>query len=754
MKTSPTPPKTEAITATPAATEAAPPRAALVEALLDAALQAWRAGRFGELVRERPRLVRWLLRRQGSLVRGAAGDALEGPAVEEVAALLLQWMIVGLRPDAEPHLDGIAPEAWLHLPAWRPLLAVASTCGLLPIPDFPRAYRRRAGEAPLDNLCGLWAVGPSTVYRVLERARRLMAARLLDTEPDGRRDLALREHTLRLLAGRLAFGSDAERRAWHTRQAARAQERRDASGALWHACQAGDAALFVELLRRFALPLAPVAEVDILVARVGAQPLAVRTHVDYWLARAALERGRNAAERELAAYESARRVAQEAGERLLLGLVHCALGRYYDSRDPDHALACYQDSADFLGELGPEHGDTEALGYFVTTYVRLAWLYLRRNDARARAVLDRAEALRAGREVPDPALGMLEHTLGEYWHRAGDRVKSLEHRYRALNIFERLGDERAVLAAYVSIAHDLAARGDRQRAAGFLRRTLAVVQRGGVEPEIATSAHVNLGVILCDDGDLEGAIHHGRAALERALNFGLRYHAFRARYNLAEAHYKRFREAGDPEDERSGDAYVRDGLAAPPSDGGAGTVGLMEKLKQEVLGAGAAGGVNRLLPGEDAVHYEQMALVHRERAVLALPAHPRTHAAAHLAIARAYTAIAVAEREAALALVDRHGLRAEFVAELDGLRRTFERELTREQQLAAAWKQQAADLADDARRTALIAHLLRDGAVNKSGYGEICGVAPATASKHLGLLAERGLLVQRGKGPSTRYELP
>ena len=94
------------------------------------------------------------------------------------------------------------------------------------------------------------------------------------------------------------------------------------------------------------------------------------------------------------------------------------------------------------------------------------------------------------------------------------------------------------------------------------------------------------------------------------------------------------------------------------------------------------------------------------------------------------------------------------MGELDALRQTFERELTREQQLAAAWKQAAADLVDDARRAALIAHLLKDGAVNKSAYGDLCGVAPATASKHLGLLMERGLLVQRGKGPATRYELP
>ena len=49
---------------------------------------------------------------------------------------------------------------------------------------------------------------------------------------------------------------------------------------------------------------------------------------------------------------------------------------------------------------------------------------------------------------------------------------------------------------------------------------------------------------------------------------------------------------------------------------------------------------------------------------------------------------------------------------------------------------------------------MASGYVNKSGYAELCALSPATASKHLGTLAERGLLVQTGKGPATRYMLP
>jgi Fic family protein len=103
--------------------------------------------------------------------------------------------------------------------------------------------------------------------------------------------------------------------------------------------------------------------------------------------------------------------------------------------------------------------------------------------------------------------------------------------------------------------------------------------------------------------------------------------------------------------------------------------------------------------------------------------------------------------------MQRHDLQGKFADELDRLRQTFDRERTREERLAAAWEQRAGDVAEPARRAAVLAALLRDGFVTKSTYSRLCGVSPATASKHLGALAERGLLQQTGKGPSTRYLL-
>ena len=96
-------------------------------------------------------------------------------------------------------------------------------------------------------------------------------------------------------------------------------------------------------------------------------------------------------------------------------------------------------------------GDALAIEHYLTTLVRLAWLHVLRNDARGKAVLDRAETLRAASRVPEDVLGMLEQTWGEYWRRAGEVTRSLEHRQRALNIFERIGDDRSVLTTSLNL---------------------------------------------------------------------------------------------------------------------------------------------------------------------------------------------------------------------------------------------------------------------------------------------------------------
>jgi tetratricopeptide (TPR) repeat protein len=730
-------------------------RTPLVEQMLDAALAAQRHGNLGELLRQHPRAARWLMRRFAGLVRGSAGDAFDArPADAAVASVLLSWGVAQLRPDGQTGDTPIAPEAWLQQVAWRPMLAVACQTGFLPVPDFPGRYRRRPGEAPLDNLCGLWDVAPSSVYRYLERARQGLAALAASAPTDVVRILSLRQAAADEAMRLAHVQAPADRPAWHGRQAVRAVERCDPAAALWHAWRAGQAAQVVELLRQHAPALAADPVTDALVERVAAGTLPPRIRFELWLARATLARTRHAAEREQQALERALHLAQSSHDRLLLGMAYSALGKFHEPRDADRAFACYQDSAEFLGAVGVQGDDGLAVEHQLTTLARLAWLYVLRNDPRGKAVLDRAEALRAQLPVPDAVLGMLEQTWGEYWRRAGNARASLEHRQRALNIFERLNDRRALLATHLNLTLAYAELQDFDRAIAHAGVILAAHLASPVEPEVWVSTQLNLGLTHFLQGHLDSALDAYGQALDGALKAGLRLHAFRARYNLAEAYYTRFRDRRDPADERQGDAYRQAALDAPASDSSPAAVEAARSLKEETLGAGGGPETDRLLPEESAVHAEAFAEIRRQRARLNGQGLPLSQLEAQLAIATAYLEVAVREREAARVLARQQGLEAAYAQSFAALQQTFARDPGDEQRLYSRWQHQAGDFLDETRLAAITAHLGSDGVLSKRTYAEVCAVSPATASKHLALLTERGLLLQSGKGPSTRYRLP
>jgi len=727
----------------------------LAEALIDQALNAARAGALPELLRTRPRAARWLMRRWRTIAIGTGGDAFEGPLhAELLATTLLHWLVTQLRPDLDPGLDGIDREAWLNQTAWRPMLAVACHFLSVPVPEFRDRYRRSSGEAALDNLCGLWGVGPSTFYRYVDRARRQMAQIALEQPPGVPRRLALRRFVQSEAFRRLGLSDEASRQAWHRQQANRALTRREVTSALWHLLQAGEPESLAAALKTHASALAGDAETGALIERIDFDSLPARQQFDLWLARAGLARTRNESDRELMAYERALQCALAANDRLLIGMAYSALGRYHDPRDADRALSCYQDSVGFLQgeELAAE--DLQTAEQVLTTMTRLAWLYVARNDPRARTVLDGTEILRSRFAVTDAVLGMLEQTWGEYWRQAADLRAALEHKHRALNIFERVGDQRSVMVTHLNLGILYGETKDFDRAIAYTSLVVQAAEKRPIEPAIAVSSQGNLGLIYLWAGKLDPAIEHYKLALDGALKANLRLHANRAHHNLAEAYYKRFVAQHDAEDERLGDLHANAVLAAPLTESSAALVDATRALKAEVLGDQQQPSRDRLLPEESAVHFAEMSEIQQHRAVLSLPVTPEAHVRARLAIANAYLAVSTKEREAARQLIDRHHLGERFAVELRQLRETFDRELAHEQRLLSDWKRSGADLLDDARRAALVEHLLRDGAINKSGYAELCDLSPATASKHLAALAERGLLMQTGKGPSTRYRLP
>ena len=729
------------------------------EALLMGALAAVRAGSLGDYLRQRRRATRWFARRHLQPVLGTAGDTLRGDAAHpEATAMLLRWAASRLRPDLAAFDAPIADDAWLERTPWRPFLAIACHFGLLAVPRFDARYRRSADESAAENLCGLWNVGTSTFYRYLDKARRSMADLL--QEPPTRSDdcLSLRASVhAELQRARDGTAGSGLARDWHLQQALQLAGARDPCASLWHALQADESVLFIQTLQRFRSELASRAETDALVERLATRDLAPRQRFDLHLAEAALWRTRNAADREYRAYEHALRHAAQDGDKLLLGIVYGCLGWYHEPRDLERAMACFEESADFLrqAELDPANAAApEIAAEYMGALVRLAWLYALRNDPRSRTVLDLAEARRATPLLAPESVAMLEQAWGEYWRRARELRLAISFKHKALNIFERLGDTRQTLSTYNNLSLLCIEAKDYERAIEYARRVVATAEAKPVDPYVLTSALGNIGIAYFSMARYDDAIDMYRRGLSHGEKAGLRVIVNRAHYNLAEAHFKRFQERGDPADERAGDHHVQLVITAPPGEREDFFEEAAPSLKGEVLGEERGLFLERLKPEEFAAHFQEMKEVQRQRAILAVPGTAADHVRAHLAIAHAYVAISGKEREAALALIQRHGLGGSFEAEIDALGMTFSRGLTREKALLAQWKQKCYGVLTEERITPVLRQVMATGSINKSGYADLCQVGLATASKHLGTLTERGLLTQMGKGPSTRYVLP
>ncbi len=544
---------------------------------------------------------------------------------------------------------------------------------------------------------------------------------------------------------------------WHRRQAEMAMAQRNSGGALWHWLNAERPAEFIQELQRASIELATDAETDVMIDRLAASPLDVRHRFDLSIAQAALWRTRDADVRERECFEQALRIASAQADSLLLGIAYGALGKFHEARDIDRAFAYYEDSAEQLQRSGidaDQDANPQAVEEYVKTLARLAWLHVQRNDPRARTLLDGAQRLQARPEVALETVGLLEQTWGEYWRRAGDLKMALRHKHRALNIYERLGDEQQLLKTYVNLSLIYGESKDFERANEYSGKVLAMAERTAVGPYIVTGTHLNVGVNLFWQGRYDEAIEQYTLGLHKSEQAGMQVHIGRAHYNLAEAYYKRFLSHQDPHDEHLGDEHAAAAHKVWASENDSAARDATLNLKNEILGPREGVVYDRLLPEEFAAHFTELAQVQRERGVLALPSSPGAHVRAHLTIAKAYLAISAKEREAALALIQKHHLGDQFAHEFEDLRNTFTRELTREQQVSAQWQSSAGEMLQEERRIAVLEHLFHDGSIQKSVYARLCGVGLATASKHLVELAERGLLVQTGKGPSTRYTLP
>jgi tetratricopeptide (TPR) repeat protein len=729
----------------------------MAEIRLSVALAGLRGGTLLDLLHRYPHVLRRYARGALGPVLATIGDALPAERRSaEAVALWLRWATSQLRPDRQADWAAIDRTTWLDRTSWRPALALATYFGLADVPEFRDRYRRRAGESAVENLCGLWAVGPSTFYRYVDKGKRQMALSLLGATRSN--TVALRTFVHQQVFAQLPLADPAERCGWHRAQAQQCVMHGDALSMLWHCLQADDHTAFIDGVKRYRAQIARKPELPDFIGMLSIRALTLRQQFDLVLVQAALQKHRGEEGAEQQSYERALRLASAANDARMLGEAYGVLGRFYEYRDFDRSFACYEDSARFLQSANVVQADGPApqvADSLVFTLSRLAWMYVSRNDPKSRAVLDQAQGLREHHGLGDETAAWLELTWGQYWRRASEPGRALEHMHRALNLFEKLGDQHLVLGVYINLSLIYAEARDFDRAFAYGKRVLADAGKVALEPQALANTHGNLGWAYGLKGDYDAAVHHYEAVLDICRDTGLKKPMSMAHYNLAEVFYKRYQETRDLRDEQRGDAHVALSLRADPLALGPAQLEMIRKLKTEILGTGREMvPEDRLLPAESAAHFDKMLRIQEHRNALALPSAPADQVRARLAIAGAYAEISAREREAALALIHKHQLGEQFAGELAQLHNTFKRELTREQQVAAQWQTSAAEILQEERRIAVLEHLFHDGSIQKSIYARLCGVGLATASKHLTMLAERGLLVQSGRGPSTRYSLP
>ena len=368
------------------------------------------------------------------------------------------------------------------------------------------------------------------------------------------------------------------------------------------------------------------------------------------------------------------------------------------------------------------------LGEYVDALVKLAWLYVLRNDPRSKAVLDRAESLRA--HIAQCGRGRsrcLEQTWGEYWRRAGDLRRALEHKHRALHLTSAWATEQIDSEDLQQPQPDL------QRREGLRPRDRLLAACAGawpaalaVEPEIL-AAHspeprrrlLLAGRVRSGDRALPaGAGDQPACQLERRWS-GARTTTWpRPTTSASRRWTAREDEAPGrpPHRRRAGRLARRAATRRGPRP--------RRKLKSEILGPRERRrSTTACCRSEFAAHFSEMSEVQRQRAVLAVPLACAATQSRRTWPSRTPTSPIAVEGARGRAGADRQARprRALRTRSSTQLRSTFyARAHARAAPGGAVAQRSGRPAAPDGAPRGAASTCCEDGSVNKSGYAQLC----------------------------------
>jgi tetratricopeptide (TPR) repeat protein len=723
--------------------------------VVETVLEAHRGNVLLGLAQKRRTLVKGLHRRYlRSFTLVPNESSLPTERLDEQIRVFLRWAVGHLRPDGAKLDAEIPSHIWLHHTQWRPFIALACFYGFLPVPAFKNRYIAIANAPVAEHIIGLWDIAPSSFYRYVERGRAALVELLGRWPPTPPILVQLIDVVQQHEISSLAQSDQTQLHEWHAAQAKKTLLQNNPRLALWHLSNTNNTSAVLQFIGRYAVPLAGDPCTDLIIHGFIERDACPEKDVRGHLALAILERIRGADVLEHRHMVHALNVASADNNPGLLALVYSATGRFYESRDIDRAMSNLRQGIAYFEQIPIAHVESsrEISQSHAITLIRLGWLYLTRNDPRAREILQRAGTRLDRAAAPDETTALLYQAEAELSRRDGRTDEALEAMHLALAAYERAGNLLQQLRVSSNLSLLFGEKKDLVRAKAYAQKVFDVAHSKALDPDTVASTHLNLGGAYFWSEDYSLAIEHYLAANTISEDAKLTTVSGRAHYNLAEAYYQRYKLRGNSCDEQDGDTHAAASAAIWKQSNDLGALAATNNLKETVAGTRDTLVYDQMLPDELATHFQQMGQIQRMRQSLAGEALNATEKIeAHLSIARAYAEIAAKERNTVVEMLDTLPQSDQYQLQVEQIQLLFERSENREAKRLAVWTNIASDIQAPLVTRRLITELSTAKSINKGSYATLFSVSPATASKRLTELANRGLLLRKGNGPQTHY---
>lgn len=663
---------------------------------------------------------------------------------------LLHFIAQEIRPDRNFGTCPVPDISWVDSTKWRIYLSLYCQIQIISVPDKPKIYYRKQHESTADNLCGLWSVGPSTFYRYIERARAMVVERLVNLQNNSQYFI---EYTQYLINHAEIINVIHQQEISDGFMAL--LKKKFFSEAVWIANISYNYEIAYSIASKHRLEIASNGPQEWVfeIPDHGTENLAAKSlrHLSQSLVFQVL--GNN----KLETYhlELALGAAHQSRSNLAIGLCQSAIAQLEMTSDLGSAESRAKQALNYLNNALHENlsaPQIDIISDIALVRLRLAWIHVRRGAPIGKKIFQEAVDLCVGRSVSSLVQATVNIVESEICRREGKLAEALNLEREGILNLEASGNTYALLLGYNNLGLIHTESGDSKLGIEYCSRVVNALELLRLNAPLLENAKINIGVAYMYQGNFEKSIQIFNEALTLNKETGRKLNTMTIHFNLAECFYKCHLATGLERDIHNGDIHreITESIARDLNIPN--VMKTAQELKSTVLGDAIRG--DQFSEVGDFAPVEEISRIVDLRDRLASACDLKEIAFLRLELSRMYLKLAVSERSEAINVAKSHNFYDSISDSVSELNQRWLVPLDFEQELCRRWRVDLGDLVSTEKIVRLIKRLSTNGYLSKSSYGETAEVSPATASKHLGLLADKGLLQQQGRGPATRYVLP